>query len=120
MFNNTLIHTITVERRTKTGTNVYGEPIYTYGAVYTGIKARVETYNPKVKYTEAGQDGEREIIIYLEANKILQEQDVIKAASVPSYTNGEEVGRVKDVIEALQGLNNQLHHIEIKIEQKHG
>jgi hypothetical protein len=108
MIDHILIHTITVSRRTKTGTNDLGEPTYSYSDVYTGIKARVETYSPEVEYKETGQRPILETIVYVQPDKDLQSEDIITF-------NGSVIGRVTNEVNALTNTSN-LHHREFKVE----
>lgn len=111
MLSKILIHTINVRRRDATAAeNAFGEIDYArpYPLVYTGIKARVETWNAEEEITAPGQRREREIIIYLEPDKVIQREDEI-------YFNSEFIGVVSGINNALKGSTSALDHIEIKV-----
>lgn len=112
-----LIHRINVVRRAPVAQNDLGDKTYTESNVYTNIPARIEQYQPNLKYKESGQDPEIKLIGYVKSTVNLQPQDRIQAVNVNGYSIDEFIGRIKDNANALKGTTNGTHHIEFFIEE---
>src|SRR5690349_19464955 len=112
-----LIHTVSIQARTGTGFNDFGEKIFTWANIYTSIPCRVEEYEPKIEYNESGQRAVKKTLVYFEPTRtLLNSQNRVVAVSVPGYTNGQTIGLVKDVIRAGVAFTNALNHIEVTLE----
>lgn len=112
-----LIHRVTVKTRGNKSFNDFGEPVYTYSSTYTSIPARVETYQPKIKYNDQGQRPMTKIIVYFDSSRtLLQSQQEIEAVSVPGYTANEFIGRIEQVVPAILGNTTTINHYEAMLE----
>lgn len=111
-----MIHTVNINRRSKSGTNDFGEPNYTYASILTAEKVRIEDYNPEIKYRATGQDPEDKTIMYVKPSVQLQSMDQIIAVSVPGFSDGDIIGRVKNVVPAYKGNSNKINHYEAMLE----
>lgn len=114
-----MIHTITVKTRSLASFNDLGEPVYTepYTTTYNSIPARVERWEPSIKYNPSGQHPEAKIIVYFPPSRTgLQSEQVIEAVNVPGYANGQIIGRIKEVVPALLGVINKINHYEAILE----
>lgn len=118
MITDKLIHTVIVTRPELTGVNDFGENTYTDVEVYNGIKARVEMYQPKMDFNNPGQRPKSEIIVYFDKNVVIKPRDNIKALHVPQYENGNLIGLVKEVVPALLGRTNIVHHYEVRLDDE--
>ena len=110
MLNSWYIHTIKIIRRTKSSVNDFGENVYTYSTAYNNQKARVETYQAKQQYNEAGEREHESIIVYVPNIVTAQLQDEVE------YPVGTKLGLVVGIDPALKGQTNTLDHYELIIE----
>lgn len=113
-----LIHKVTVKRRLQATINAYGESTYTTSTIYSSIPVRVETYRPQVDYNERGQIPKREIIIYFDKNKTIEPQDIIEAIDVPGYAVNAQIGRIREIVQAIRGTSKIIDHIEALIDDE--
>lgn len=110
MKSNLFTHKISIIRHIKNSTNSLGEAVTSGSSAYSLVKARVESYNAKIKYIKQGEREISSIIVYLRPNIKAEVNDDI-------YFRGKLLGTVIGVNEALKGNTNKLDHYELNIQR---
>lgn len=113
------IDTIKVERRSKTGTQANGEPIYTFSIVYASLPARIEYQNSALQYKTAGQRPMYDLKVYTPPLSSGVEVLILEEDKVTKTTGGgnKYLGLVKDILTATRATDTLVDHFELGIEE---